>query len=809
MEPDKLRKFKEYGESILLKLDQVSQQADLQADWVPASLPDCIESLRKAAEKTVERADSPVKIGVMGEFSSGKTLLLGSMLGYANALPVSEIPTTGNVTAIHLEQQEGLQTTRFENFRVEYLDRQEVRECLRYMMAEAESRATAVGVMSANTLRNLNPTDPGVWPSIRRWCESAWNSTQSPKLRYLIRELMLFASTCEAYGEALGGKSYQIDAATAQQGLTLPPPPLDIRNLSFKDILPPALVRLPQAPAKLMPKLLQLSFLLLRRVDVEVKVSKDIWNLSNWGDNKFILLDFPGLGADDSGIRDTFLSLRELQEVQTILILLNGRRAGSGTASEIYSMMEQQRGQDLKDRILAGVGRFDQLPLDSEKSLDELIDHFVREPLRKETVLEKLNVLRTTIASTRALTAEKDRSVLLSPMLGLADLAKRSSQVKIGSEEFLSQLNYPGKLDESKRMRDKWRQLSVRLLESDSRSTLGRQLGYFAQDGGIGRLRELLQKHVADHGLKQVYEDTRRAAGALRQQQEILKDILEEIHQQGIPTASSQDFTILRQALVNLVNTYDNFKNDLGKKPLQDTENKAAVSDVVYDDITFRMFNWTQWNLLFNKTKNGTLVMAEAGGAARKIFGSRNKNDNSIPTKSEDFYPAFAQTLLSMENFARERMKKAVVALLNKLSTQEAAERESLKEILRPEIEEQLQLKFRSYEPELFSDLHRAAAPIEWKDAILEEIGIDAPVSNQVQDATNESTGIEDKSRVPLEPDIIFPLARADNNNKIGLIFDWSPEKKQPKPTPANHQILVLRLRDEMIASAALYLSSM
>jgi len=68
---------------------------------------------------------------------------------------------------------------------------------------------------------------------------------------------------------------------------------------------------------------LQNSFPLIRRVDIEVKISREIWDVS--GAAKFMLLDFPGLGAANSGARDTFLSLRELAEVQTILVLLNGK----------------------------------------------------------------------------------------------------------------------------------------------------------------------------------------------------------------------------------------------------------------------------------------------------------------------------------------------------------------------------------------------------------------------------------------------------------------------------------------------------
>ena len=58
------------------------------------------QAIRAAAQETIRRAGSPVKIGVVGEFNAGKSLLLGGLIGYADALPISEVPTTGNVTAL-------------------------------------------------------------------------------------------------------------------------------------------------------------------------------------------------------------------------------------------------------------------------------------------------------------------------------------------------------------------------------------------------------------------------------------------------------------------------------------------------------------------------------------------------------------------------------------------------------------------------------------------------------------------------------------------------------------------------------------
>lgn len=779
METEQLERFKEYGEFILQKLDSVPEYPSKQEDWVPASLDESLFRLREAAQKTVELATSPVKIGVMGEFSSGKTLLLGSLIGYADALPVSENPTTGNVTAIHIIPQEGFATTQLGNFTVEYLDDEGVHDCLRFMLGEANRRTIAAGLPPALLSKLKEPKD------ILSWCEETWKSSNNLELRYLLRELVTFIRAYLSYGEAMCGGCYQINATTAREGLQLLEQPMAIQTLSFDD-LPPAHIKLPSPPQRLASKLLQNSFPLIRRVDIEVKISREIWDVT--GASEFILLDFPGLGASNSGTRDTFLSLRELAEVQTILVLLNGKSPGSDRANKIFTMMQQQRpGQDLKDLILVGVGRFDQLPLESEggeRELDQLInDSADHHPLQESSVFQKLKVLQTTIDAASAFTTQKDRIVLLSPLLGLADLAKRSTSVKAGSPEFLANLDYPDYLDRSKRLQEKWGRLSDRLLTNDARNYLGRQLGYFAQDGGISKLRELIQQHVATHGLKQLYEDTKRAAEVVRQQQDNLKNILHEIHEQGIPTGDSPAFLELREAIENLDKSYRNFQKDLGKEPLKDRRS-VAVSDVVKDELTFRILSWSQWTLLFNKVNNGTIALTESKGAAGKLFERGNRVNITIPTKSDDFYPIFAKTIQEVEEFARDRISQAIGDLLTKLSNYVAKEREFLQTNLNPEMESDIESKFGIEEAELFYKLLLGCDPNQWQEAIISEI------HNQEKSIT---------------PEMIFPLARQDEKHNIGQIFDWSPERNGA-PKANNHQLFVLRLRDEITASASLHL---
>ncbi|MCX7595195.1 MAG: dynamin family protein [Fischerella sp.] len=777
---ERLRRYKEYGESVLQSLELVSQNPPPQESWVPASVREHILNLQSAGERVVKLASSPVKIGIMGEFSSGKTLLIGSLIGYADALPVSETPTTGNVTAIHLRQQADLQTTQIGKYTVEYLSDEGVKECLRFMLQEMEVRVKAaeVSLTQVESLKNLYPTTVIDSNGILRWCEQVWNQTQSLELRSLLRELVVFMRTYNAYGKYICGKSYQIDQTTAKKGLRLTEPPMNILELNFAQLPPPPQTWTNFAQPSATD--LQNSFSLIRRIDVTVEVSKEVWDLSSLqGTNEFILLDFPGLGSADSGVRDGFLSLRELRDVQTILLLLNGRYPGGAIASKIRTMLERDKGQDLRDRIIVGVGRFNQLPLTSsdERTLDELVD----EPLlSEETILERLSILQLTIASASNLTAEKKNIVLLSQLHGLTKLAELSSLVQVCSPEFLPELDIPNKPQEVE-LREKWQQLSQMLPAS---STLHKQLNDFAEDGGISRLRSLLKDHVAQHGMKQLVEDTQRAAQALQQEQNNLKTLLEQIPAY-IPVEENPAFIELREAIENLVTIYRQFQEELEKQPILKNRNGVAVSDVVKDELTNKIFfEWSEWTLLFDRTKNGAIALTKT----ESFFGDEEIED-TIPTKSDDFYPAFVQTIQEMQAFAHECTKQAVTDFFSKLSGEVSRERNTVNSVVSPEIEQYIQHNCGKNQLRLYRNLLRAVDPAnKWQKLIIEHSGL---AGNQL----------------PIKADTLFPLARKDDKHPTGQILDWSPDKKFPvPPRPFNHQIAVLRLRDEITASASLHL---
>ena len=293
---------------------------------------------------------------------------------------------------------------------------------------------------------------------------------------------------------------------------------------------------------------LRAAFPLVRRVTArDPSLEADLGLLGTHRVQPFVLLDFPGLGAADSGVRDLYLCRRELAEVQTILILLDGKKSGGNEGNQLVDLLaENRRGRDIKDAVLVGVGRFDTIPLHKEG--EAKLEAFARAPCEKDAcrdlreqvftddddeddapvsikglasgkltesqVLDGLPILNTClrVAESVVSAGRRDRVVLLSPLLHLHSLKERHGDViKVGSDKFLRYLDKEVEhgLHLQKLMKGVADRLERDTPGSRSKPGLTRGLDDFATDGGINRLRKLIQSHVQDHGLSQLLDDSR------------------------------------------------------------------------------------------------------------------------------------------------------------------------------------------------------------------------------------------------------------------------------------------------------------
>jgi hypothetical protein len=803
-EADKIRKLKAYAQDVLAALEGETPGTD------PA-VARLFQEIRSAAQETVRRSGAPVKVGVLGEFNAGKTLLLGSLIGYADALPVSEVPTTGNVTALHFRPRPELRQTEVGPFAVEFLDRATALECLHELLRVAEERARAAGVSAGDrqALAGLRErADAGPWPEVEAWCRQVWGhggDAPNPALRHLLRELVWFVRCCRsAAGTALldarapSERVFPVDADTAREGLALARSSTSIASVKFED-LPDA----PGArPQPLNPAWLRKAFPLIRRVDAEVQLSGRLWDLSGMRDaGEWVLLDFPGLGAAESGVRDAFLCKRELREVQTILVLLDGRRPGGEGGQNIFSMMSADRpGQDLRDCILVVMNRFDQLPIQAdggEAVLDRLIawrDPDTEppnslppadpEPLPEKEVLTRLPVLGSMVVGARNLTRRDDRIVVMSALWALADLDRvLPGDVRVGSADFVESLT--SLLKAPPPLRRKWERLAQLLREAEPRGALARWLEDVSRDGGLSRLQRLVVEHVAQHGLRQLLDYVRASAEGLFRATRRLPRKQTAAAPPG-PTADT-----VRQAVDGLYDVYTALKAEYEQAAPDLTVaadgRRVSLQEMVYDRVTRSVFEWPVWNELLNKVQKDGTIQPAALSRPRKQGGWDDDDEGpllKLPCDSREFFEPFQHTLQQNEASALEGIRRAVREQLAALARRTRPLVEDLAPLLAdPKTRERVE----EHDRRAKGEGRRAGGKGLWN--ILSWAA--DPTSPDVYERFL-ATYVTD-SHDPIAAETCFPLAGADPN-QTPLRFPWA----RTQGPAGNHQVLVLRLRDAL-----------
>ena len=142
-----------------------------------------------------------------------------------------------------------------------------------------------------------------------------------------------------------------------------------------------------------------------------------------------------------------------------------------------------------------------------------------------------------------------------------------------------------------------------------------------------------------------------------------------------------------------------------------------------------------------------------------------------------------------MQAFAHECTTEAVVDWFGKISRHVELDRSKINSIILPEMEQYILHNYGNKQARLYRNLLRAIEPSsKWQKLVVERSGLTGNI-------------------MPINADALFPLALKNHKHQNGQIFDWSPQKKFPVPQrPFNHQIAVLRLRNEITASAGLHM---
>lgn len=758
-----------------------------------SALDSLTKELSELAQKVVDDSSSPVKIGVVGEFSAGKTLLLGALVGYGDLLPVSETPTTGNVTALRFRQRtedDKIAQTVISNYRVAFLSRDRARECFSHMLLAAADQSVHAKLPSiAECFEELasRAIAEVVHREVQEHCHSAWEQTHSPGLRYLIRELMVFLQCDAALGELLYEQTVDVPPNVAREGLTLARAGDEISSQGFAELTQkPATFDL---RAGISAEQIRAAFPLILRCEATLEVSKAIWDLSGLRKgNEFILLDFPGLGADESSVRDRYLCLRELQETQTILILLNGHRPGSGGTTVLYDMMLRERGESLddqKDRYLVGVGRFDQIPLDSNQkdSILQMLDESNSGGLLPQTaiserrIVENVEVLDRLVKSARGFTTRNDRIHLLSPIRSLRRLNERreTRRIEIATPTLKKEITDRAAAKQCGELVDKiWAPMARQLrTQHPKESGLGAWLENYADDGGVAALRETLQKHVAEHGLRQLCLDVDSTQQVLEKSRKRLLRMLAEQTPKQDPASPAM---CIRTAITNLISKYNTFRLRFEEQPPELCTDQFVLPDGgtirldewIHRQAIVRVGRWEEWRRLLNIVRDGHLE-PPARLSSDSLLPPTEDNNSEPPMAASDFLKAFRTTCQVLEGEVRRLASASIEDWLEMLATELSDEADELREYL-DEDPDRADSDFIS--------LRMATNPMQFHKPLIQKCAIDSD-----QPASDIETW-----------DRLFLLAPEK-------LFPWSPQIISSFSEQSRHQTQLRRLNRRFVES--------
>ncbi|MER7730201.1 hypothetical protein ABTX80_04900 [Streptomyces erythrochromogenes] len=572
------------------------------------------DRVQALAGELASRLDAPVTIGVVGEYSVGKSLLLGTLLGRPDLLPVEAAPSTGNITVLELTRGAAGSTTAVSSTTdITFLDEERLAACvgaiLGELVATVDAKHPELG--TREMLGGYNPvTDPRGWAPFEAWYPRLWPSgtgqvaaeTISAAHRDTVTELCRIRDAAlsqqDLLGKPIGVATESIRAALVLEAARRTPPTAPKRNVQPFDM-----AQLKQE--KTAPDALRRAFPLIERVTQAVTLSPDHWDIGGLTaeEHTVRLLDFPGIGAAGSYGRDTFLSRRELVNVHTILLVVNASRAESKGASAFWDMLTEdgRQPQALASAALVAANAFD---LAKPPALSQYPDG----PLPLEKLLpHAAEINGVHVYGNKFVAQREDGIVVVSSINAIRahqlSYTGASPETRDRISAALRALDPPGTR--------RWEPIAGRLAAADPDNAWTPRLRAYDEDGGITRLRTLVVQHVRRHGVAQKLERAQRSHQKLTRELGVLRG-----HVRRAGGGRSQEYRELAQRLTEFRRLLDEMlpalhalrddgppggpdggpdAHEAGGRPPRRGETAEAVRDEVFD--------WREWQELLSRAE--------------------------------------------------------------------------------------------------------------------------------------------------------------------------------------------------------------
>ncbi|WP_431726904.1 hypothetical protein [Verrucosispora sp. TAA-831] len=487
-------------------------RAQTQTATGPAELLELHKDLIARTYELENACLAPVTIGVVGEYSAGKSLLLGTLLGRPELLPVSTEATTGNVTAVRLSAGPPGSPVEVTSASVSLLSAAQVSAGAAFILNKICNTVAETNLpVDVSTLRHYHPVRDG-WTTFETWCrryvwpehpEGTLPESSVLAIRDSAWELLRIRDALDRAGELVhptnAGASRPLHLGAYAEGLTIggarrPPSSYPVR--------PPA-IPLP-AHTELTATVLREIFPLLGRITLQVSVPADRWPVDRLaGVQEVEFLDFPGLNARGAA-RDDFLSAALLRDTHTILITVRAERPGTEVATRFLALLagHGRSKAELADSVLVVGTMFDLLTPPAAPTGAVTVDQLAR------TDPGFRDLARTGYE----LTGQRPDRIALASLLHAIDVHR----LPYRPDRELAGVLAAHRAVVRQRMAA-WRGIGDALTAGDATAPLARAVTAAAEDGGVEALRALVARHVTEHGVRLKLDALRRHTATMHQ----------------------------------------------------------------------------------------------------------------------------------------------------------------------------------------------------------------------------------------------------------------------------------------------------
>ncbi|MFF7896336.1 dynamin family protein [Streptomyces sp. NPDC007907] len=459
------------------------------------------ETLARAAAKLAARVAAPISLAVVGEFTVGKSLLLGALLGRPDLLPVEERPATGNITVLRLREGTAGTGTRLEDTsKIHFMTRDRLASCVREITREL-ARLLDEQLPQLKAGEVLGGVDliggPQGWQPFLAWYRCLWGE-QIPRLQRVEADL-ISSRFRDAALELLRIR----DAEQGQQGL-LGSEPVELGTDAVRRVLelPVASATPDTAPA---PRKLTITregvtaggaalsdcFPLVERVEQVVEVDPAFWPLGDLLSGRDVqFLDFPGVGAVGSFGRDRNLSRQALQDIHSILLVLPAHHLPSDIALDFWQMLAADgRSQEaLGTAALLVANQFDRIVV---PALD------AGQP--GGAGLGRVDSLNSLEAFAPKITGQGDNREQIFLASAVNGLLLEQQPWERASEQTRDVIR-----DAAERLADihrpTWHEFAAHLEQDRPDSRWPQRLRAYEEAGGLDAIRRGVERHLARHG---------------------------------------------------------------------------------------------------------------------------------------------------------------------------------------------------------------------------------------------------------------------------------------------------------------------